>query len=147
MVLLFRSIPRSIMTTVNILFALAAYFADWSHTHLFNPRWPPHAKFHNGQSMSFGALSALMALYLLGRRNPTPEAAKDSLFIAAIVGSLTTTAGLSAIFYPGTHWTDPEFDNRALIGVQAYIFAGQLLINWIAYFWEKANLEKREKTL
>ncbi|KAE8342113.1 hypothetical protein BDV24DRAFT_130906 [Aspergillus arachidicola] len=142
---LFASAPRGIMATNNILFALGAYFADWSHSHVFNPRWPPHAKFHNGHSMSFGALSALTAIYLLARRNPNFEMAKESLFLAAIVGSLTTTAGLSAIFYPGTAWADPEFDTGASIGIQGYIFMGQLLINWLAYWWERSSLEKQAK--
>lgn len=88
------------MTVTNILFAVSAYLADFNHTHVLNPRWPPHAKFHNGQSMSFGALSALTALYLLNRPNPTVDAARDSVFLAAVVGSLTSVAGLSAILYP-----------------------------------------------
>ncbi|EHK15283.1 uncharacterized protein TRIVIDRAFT_39154 [Trichoderma virens Gv29-8] len=141
----FDSLPRGLMASGNILLASAAYFADWSHTHVFNPRWPPHAKFHNGQSMSFGALSALTSLYLLSRRNANIEAAKDSLFVAAIVGSLTTVAGLSAIFYPGTAWTDPEFGNFGWIGPQGYVFLVQLFVNWTAYYFENARLDKLDK--
>lgn len=96
--------------------------------------------------MSFGALSSLTAIYLLGRHNPTIEAAKDSVFIAAIVGSLTALAGLSAIFYPGTDWMDPEFHTGAKIGFQACIFIGHLGIIWIAYSREKARLEKLRKS-
>lgn len=141
----FDSFPRGLMASGNVLFAAAAYFADWSHTHVFNPRWPPHAKFHNGQSMSFGALSALTSLYLLGRRNANVEAAKDSLFVAALVGSLTTIAGLSAIFYPGTAWMDPEYDTGALIGPQGYVFMIQLFLNWTCYNLENARLNKLDK--
>jgi hypothetical protein len=139
---LFNSLPRVIMACNNIVFASLAYVADWNETHIYNPRWPPHAKFHNGQSMSFGVLSALTTIYLLGRRSPNATAAKDSVFIAAIVGSLTTAAGLSAALYPGTAWTDPEWDTGARIGPQGYIFMAQLLINWIAYSLEKAKIEK-----
>lgn len=143
---IFDSAPRAIMAITNILFAITAYLADYNETHVFNPRWPPHAKFHNGQNMSFGALAAATAVYLLGRRSPTPEVARDSLFTAAVVGSLTTVAGLSAIFYSGTDWADPEFHTGAAIGPQAYVFVGQLLINWGAYLWEKGRLERRVKT-
>ncbi|KAL7940817.1 hypothetical protein V8C42DRAFT_355981 [Trichoderma barbatum] len=54
------------------------------------------------------------------------HAAKNLLFIAAIVGPVTTLAGLSAIFYHGTAWIDPEFDAGAWIGLQGYIFLLQL---------------------
>lgn len=87
------------MVCVNVLFALAAYLADWSKIDIFNPRWPLYAKFHNRQNISFGALSAATTVYLLGRHNSSLETAKDSLFLAAIVGSLTTVACLSAIFF------------------------------------------------
>lgn len=141
----FGSTPRGIMVINNFLFACGAYFADCSESHLFNPRWPPHAKFHNGQSMSFGALAAALAIYLLCRHNISLAAAKDSLFVAACVGSLTTIAGLSAILYPGTTWVDPEFSNGAQIAPQVYIFGGQLLINWFCYSLEKGRLNKHEK--
>lgn len=92
--------------------------------------------------------SAATTVYLLGRRNATPEAARDSLFLAAVVGSLTTAAGLSAILYPGADWADPEFPNHAdFIGPQRYIFIGQLLVNWGAYWWERARLKKSAKSI
>ncbi|KIW15546.1 hypothetical protein PV08_05594 [Exophiala spinifera] len=43
------------------------FVADWSRTHVFNPRWPPHAKFHNGQTMAMGASLALGTLYYTWR--------------------------------------------------------------------------------
>ena len=138
--------PRAGMVGLNALFVAAAYLSDWNHTHIYNPRWPPHAKFHNGQSMSFTAMSALTAIYLLTRPvSSNIEEAKNTLFTATVVGSLTTAAGLSAIFYPGTAWVDPEWDNGALIGPQGYVFGAQLLINWSLYSLEKAALVTLEK--
>lgn len=135
----------AVVTVTNILFAISAYLADFNHTHVLSPRWPPHAKFHNGQSMSFGALSALTALYLLNRPNPTVDAARDSVFLAAVVGSLTSVAGLSAILYPGTAWVDPEFDTGALAGPQVYVFVGQLVVIWSACFWERGRIGRKGK--
>jgi hypothetical protein len=38
------------------------------------------------------------------------EVAEDLVFLAAIVGSMATTAGLSGFFYPlhWTNWADPD---------------------------------------
>jgi hypothetical protein len=32
--------------------AAGPYMFDWNETHIYNPTWPPHAKFHNAQTMS-----------------------------------------------------------------------------------------------
>ncbi|EHK50166.1 hypothetical protein TRIATDRAFT_180782, partial [Trichoderma atroviride IMI 206040] len=113
-----------------------AYLADWSHTHVLNPRWPPHAKFHNGQTMSIGAINAALVVYLLSTRVNSSETEKSLVFVAAVVGSSTALAGLSAILYPGTAWTDPEFDTGALIAPQAYVFVGNLMFTWVGYMLE-----------
>lgn len=140
------SIPRKIMAASSILFATTAYLADWSHTHVLNPRWPPHAKFHNGQTMSIGAMNAALVVYLLSRRANSSEAEKSLVFVAAVVGSSTALAGLSAILYPGTAWTDPEFDTGALIAPQAYVFVGHLMFTWVGYMLEISRLnQKHEK--
>jgi len=51
--------------------------------------------------MSLGLCLFAATTYLLFRPTPTKEAAKDSVWIAALVGTMYTTAGLSAILYPG----------------------------------------------
>ncbi|WP_437538859.1 DUF6640 family protein [Sorangium sp. So ce726] len=42
--------------------------ADVNHTHLFNPLWPPHARFHGAVLLLVNIISGVMALVLLWGR-------------------------------------------------------------------------------
>ena len=75
--------------------------------HQRNPNWPPHAKFHNGQTMLLGIGLGLLSLFLLfGLR---PLTLPLFLVATAVAGLYFVSMALSTIF-PGTAWIDPEFD-------------------------------------
>ncbi|MCJ1471777.1 hypothetical protein MMC13_000418 [Lambiella insularis] len=120
---------------------LGTLYADFNETHVLNPRWPPHARFHNGQTMSLGLLLGAASLYYAYR--PVPAAAKaDSLFTAALLASLYWVAGLSAILYPGTAWVDPEFGTGA---PQAGLFVGFLAAAWVGSWLEMRGVRGKGK--
>jgi hypothetical protein len=65
---------------------IGAHMADYfSTSHIFNDRWPPHAKFHTGQTQ------------------------KATVYAAAGFASLYWVTQATAILYPGTAFYDPEF--------------------------------------
>ena len=74
--------------------------------HLRNPAWPPHAKFHNGQTMLLGIALGLLALSLLF--GPGPLTLGRFLVAAAVAGIYFAAMALAPLF-PGTAWVDPEF--------------------------------------
>jgi hypothetical protein len=41
-----RVLGRSLLTLANAITALAPLAADWNDSHIFNTRWPAHARFH-----------------------------------------------------------------------------------------------------
>jgi hypothetical protein len=127
---------RIIIAVGNLLYSIGAFIADWSVTHVLNPRWPPHAKFHNGQTMSLGALLCSTSLYFAFRSSKTP---KEDLFHASLIGSFYCAAGLCAILYPGTDWQDPEFDGA---GEQRYLFFGVVVAMWVGYALDTVILGK-----
>ena len=123
-----------ICITVSALAQLfGPFIADFNETHVLNPRWPPHARFHNGQTMSLGACLGLATLYYTFRPAATAAAAGDSIFTAALFGSLYWVTGLSAILYPGSKGTDPEFGEGF---PQFWLFAGQLAVTWVGWWVE-----------
>lgn len=117
-----------ICLTINALAtSIGCFLADFSDSHILNPRWPPHAKFHNGQTMSFGLLLGILTAYYTWRSTTQP---KDSMCTAAIFGSLYYVAGLSAILYPGTLAIDPEFGQGF---PQFWLFVGLGVLPWLGY--------------
>lgn len=118
------------------------FIADFNHTHVLNPNWPPHAKFHNGQTMSMGVCIGLASLYYTFRSRPDSAAAADSLFTAAIFGSLYWVTGISVILYPGSLAIDPEFGEGF---PQFPLFAGLLLSSWFGWWLETKALAGRHR--
>ena len=106
------TLGRSLIMLNNLFYSLGAFIADWNETHVKNPRWPPHARFHNGQTMSMGAILCLTSAYFCFRdTNPIGglNATRDSVWTAAVIGSMYTITGISGFFYPGALGVDPEF--------------------------------------
>ncbi|KAI6903191.1 hypothetical protein D0869_13583 [Hortaea werneckii] len=121
----------------NLAYSVGAFAADFNETHVYNPKWPPHARFHNGQTMTLGVMLSSMSLYLTARpcfTRMSKEDALRSVLHGAIVGSFYCAAGLSAIFYPGTDWKDPDI---AVGGEQRFLFAGVVALMWIGYGLER----------
>lgn len=83
------------------------FLFDWNETHIYNPSWPPHAKFHNGQTMSMGAglaAATLLQLWPPFRNNAQARAALDGASVSAVMYWLTQA---SALAYPGAKAVDP----------------------------------------
>ena len=93
--------------------AVSPFVADFNRTHVYNPYWPGHARFHNGQTMTFGLLSGLLTLYFLWlRKAATPLA---NWQVACLLTALYWLALVPAILYPGATLTDPpQYDGRPL---------------------------------
>lgn len=126
---------RLCISLIALFTIFGAFVADWNETHIYNPRWPPHAKFHNGQTMSMGVTLGLSTLYYLWR----PQYNRDSLFTAALLGSMYWVTQASAVLYPGAELIDPEFGTAAdapqLKGIPVF-----LAIIWGGYWLETRRL-------
>jgi len=125
---------RIILSVIGLASAVGGYLADWNETHVFNPRWTPHAKFHNGQTMSTGLGLGLLTFYFTWRSTNanTASGLLDNLLTATLMSSLYWATQLSAILYPGTKWVDEEF--RESHGEPQKRGAPVILgLSWVAY--------------
>lgn len=128
---------RAFLTISALAQAIGPFIADFNETHVKNPRWPPHARFHNGQTMSMGLCLSLATLYYTHRPVLGKAAAVDSIFTAAVFGSLYWVTGLSAILYPGSKALDPEFGDKWF--PQLPLFVSLLGLTWIGGWLEMAR--------
>ncbi|MGP3999528.1 DUF6640 family protein [Streptomyces sp. 8N706] len=71
------------LAAVSVAAGAGALLADWNETHIHNPRWTPHAKFHNAQTMSLGVHLSAVILWLLWGRKPYNHTALNWATVAA----------------------------------------------------------------
>ncbi len=137
------------ITTGKILISIAAlwsafgsYIFDWNKTHIFNPRWPPHAKFHNAQDMLLGTAIGLLALWVLWIQK-TNE--RNKLGVSITLASLYWLTQFGAIFFPGTALTDPEFHYPGQPPAQLIVDIVMITLLIIAYFLEIKRIKNISK--
>lgn len=100
--------------------------------HIWNPLWPPHAKFHNGQTMTMGIFSGALALAILFGARPLTL---PLFLIAAAVAANYFLAMAFAPAFPGADWSDPEFaaENGRPLGLApqqlvTYVLCGVMIL-------------------
>ena len=99
---------RLLLTSVAALTAAGGFLADWNRTHLFNPEWPPHARFHDAQTIAMGSLLGSCGPYFL-RRRKGKEPPRADLALGALLPSLFWVAqGASFAFGPGAEGLEAE---------------------------------------
>lgn len=100
------SVGAILITLVAIWSAFGSYIFDWNKTHIYNPHWPPHAKFHNAQTMLLGTALGLFSLWTLWAKKGDRL---GNIKIASVLASFYWLTQMGAILFPGTALEDPEF--------------------------------------
>ena len=96
---------RLVLTFVAAVTGISPFLADWNETHIYNHNWPPHAKFHNAQTISMAALLSTASLFFIWR---TRSGVRTDLPAAVVLTSLYWASQSAAFAFPGVAWTDPD---------------------------------------
>jgi hypothetical protein len=67
-----NKLGKFILSFVLVVGAIVSTAVDWNTTHLFNPAWHPHARFHDALFLLFLDATTLVMLWLLWRRSTEP---------------------------------------------------------------------------
>jgi hypothetical protein len=68
-----RVLGKSLLTLANVITAVAPLAADWNDSHIFNDRWPAHARFHGVTALAddhhiVKCQHLVRMVWLIGRR-------------------------------------------------------------------------------
>ena len=102
---------RVLLTSVAALTTVGGFVADWNRTHLFNPGWPPHARFHDALTIAMGALLGACGLYflLVGGRG---QDQKRDLALGALLPAIFWVAQGASFAFPGAAGFESEFPEK-----------------------------------
>jgi uncharacterized protein DUF6640 len=103
------SVGKLLISGVAAFTAVGAYLYDYNETHMFNPQWPPHAKFHDAQTISLGSLLGFLSLWALWRA-PFDQGAR--LRVATVLAGLYYVSQATSLLFPNVALVDPEFEAK-----------------------------------
>jgi Family of unknown function (DUF6640) len=55
---------KILITLALAITAVGSLLADWNRTHVFNPEWPPHARFHEVAYLCLAVGASALGLWL-----------------------------------------------------------------------------------
>lgn len=118
---------RIILSIIAVFTTVAPFLADWNASHIGNPLWPPHAKFHNAQTMTMAVLLGLSALFFTWRLGNGRRAA---LLPSLLFTTMYWITQAVSFLYPGVSWTDL---NLLKPGQSLSQFPPQLMLDFLIF--------------
>lgn len=128
---------KILISIVSLYAAFGSYIFDWNKTHIFNPDWPPHAKFHNAQDMLLGTTTGLLALWVLWIQR-TDE--RNKLLLSSVLASLYWITQFGAVFFPGTALVDPQLSHPDQLPAQLIVDIIMVTMLTVACLLERKKL-------
>jgi hypothetical protein len=109
-----REAGRGLLTLANVITAVAPVAADWNESHIFNQRWPSHARFHGVVALTMTSTLAGLNLWLLW--SDSTDRRTSRLFSAAVPVGYWAPFFLAPLVR-GTGVDDPPHPIRRVAGV------------------------------
>lgn len=114
-----RNSGRLLLTVADVATMLTPLAADWNASHIFNERWPSHARFHGAVGLGTPMALSLFALWHLWRE---PNKRGLGPAIAAAVPISYWGSFFAALLVPGTGVDDPPHPVGRIAGIPVNVF-------------------------
>ena len=109
-----RVLGKSLLTLANVITAVAPLAADWNDSHIFNERWPAHARFHGVTALTMTATLSSANIWSVWSGEGDQTTAR---FFAAAVPVAYWAPFFLAPLVPGTAVDDPPHPVQRVAGV------------------------------
>lgn len=120
-------ISRLVLTGVAVGTIIGTGRADIDGTHIFNPAWPPHARFHNATGWGTVAGSQLLALWLLWRPGQREGERDLAVTTAALLPAVAWLPFFGALAVRGAGVEDEPGHLPRIAGVPANLVPAALI--------------------
>ena len=104
------------ISAVAIETGLGSFIADFGSTHVFNPSWNPHSRFHAAVGVFVSAGLMVLSLVCAWRRSGD---ARFNLQMAAWLAALFMGSFIPAGFLPGSGYDEPGLPRPVVLGLMA----------------------------
>jgi hypothetical protein len=108
-----RVLGRSLLTLANVITAAVPLAADWNDSHIFNERWPGHARFHGVTALATSTTLSSVNIWSLWSSEGSEARAR---FFAAAVPVAYWAPFFLAPLVPGTAIDDPPHPVKRVAG-------------------------------
>jgi hypothetical protein len=122
---------RLIFVLLAVGLCVGSHLADYNSTHIFNPNWPPHAKFHGAQTLMFSWLLGIFSVIFAWRKT---NDRLTSVLAASLFAAVYWFAQIGALLYPGTAVFDPDTITPAsmILGIPGQVYAELVFLSLTA---------------
>lgn len=120
-------VSRFVLSGAAIGTAIGTARADLNDTHVFNSKWPPHARFHSAAAWGTVLGSQLLSLWLLWRPGQSSVERDLGVRIAALLPTIAWTPFFFAAALPGTAVEDEPGHLRRVAGLPINLVVATLL--------------------
>jgi phage tail sheath gpL-like len=109
-----RVLGRSLLTLANVITVAVPLAADWNDSHIFNERWPAHARFHGVTALAMSTTLSSVTIWSVWSGDSDQTRAR---FFAAAVPVAYWASFFLALLVPGTAVDDPPNPVGRVAGV------------------------------
>jgi hypothetical protein len=127
-----RMAGRSLLTLANMITVAAPLAADWNDSHIFNERWPAHARFHGVTALAMA--TSLSAANIWSIWSGERDRARARFFAAAVPVAYWAPF-FAAPLVPGTAVDDPPHPVQRVAGVPISLLGAAATVTTAAAGW------------